>query len=81
MDTIVLVDHKIVIHKLPNNIITEINECAATSSPCEHTCTNTVGSFQCSCNDGYLLDDDGRSCDGTLICNNVIVTVYVHMYV
>ena len=45
----------------------EINECASSSSPCEHSCTNTDGSFQCSCNNGYLLDDDGRSCDGTYV--------------
>ena len=40
----------------------DINECA--SSPCEHTCTNTPGSFVCSCNDGYMLNSDGRTCTG-----------------
>jgi len=42
----------------------DINECL--SSPCEHTCANTPGSFTCSCNHGYLLDNDGRSCLGLL---------------
>ena len=40
----------------------DIDECS--SSPCNHTCTNTVGSFVCSCNDGYELDDDGTTCNG-----------------
>ena len=28
-------------------------------------CTNTEGSFTCGCNDGYLLDSDGTTCNGT----------------
>ena len=42
----------------------DIDECS--SSPCGHTCTNTVGSFVCSCNDGYVLDSDGLSCNGAV---------------
>ena len=42
----------------------DIDECL--SSPCNHTCTNTAGGFQCSCNDGYELDDDRRTCNGVL---------------
>ena len=26
-------------------------------------CTNTEGSYTCSCNSGYTLDDDGQSCN------------------
>jgi len=40
----------------------DINECI--SSPCDHNCTNAVGSFECSCNDGYELSVDGLSCHG-----------------
>ena len=29
-------------------------------------CNNTIGSFICSCNDGFLLAGDGRTCDGRL---------------
>ena len=57
----------------------EINECASSSSPCEHSCTNTDGSFQCSCNNGYLLDDDGRSCDGMfmyLVMENMCYSIW-----
>ena len=54
----------------------DIDECLL--SPCNHTCTNTAGSFQCSCNDGYELDDDGRTCNGVLyMCTmNVVAKKY-----
>ena len=31
---------------------------------CEQNCTNTVGSYNCSCNTGYSLDSNGRNCTG-----------------
>ena len=41
----------------------DINECDTNNGGCSHVCTNTRGSFQCSCNDGYKLDDtDGKTC-------------------
>ena len=43
------------------NVFADINECANTSL-CEHTCINTNGSFNCLCDDGYSLADDGRTC-------------------
>ena len=45
---------------------TDINECMASSSPCGQICSNTEGSFECSCNNGYELDDDQRTCIGKL---------------
>ena len=48
---------------LPIN--TDIDECS--TNPCDHTCTNTDGSFTCSCNNGYELDENGRSCNGMYI--------------
>ena len=44
----------------------DIDEC--TENPCEQSCTNTIGSFTCSCNNGYVLDEDGRSCNGMFMC-------------
>ena len=44
------------------NYIPDINEC--TENPCDQNCTNTVGSFTCSCNNGYELDRNNRSCNG-----------------
>ena len=36
----------------------EIDECLTRNGGCEHNCTNTVGSFYCSCVDGYQLTND-----------------------
>ena len=49
-------------------ICTDFDECANDSSLCDHNCTNTDGSFTCSCNNGYELDDNGRSCNGMYMC-------------
>ena len=31
---------------------------------CQHECVNILGSYVCSCHDGYRLADDGFACDG-----------------
>ena len=38
------------------------NECNTDNGGCDHTCTNTPGSYTCSCNTGYSLDLDNRGC-------------------
>ena len=46
----------------------DINECNFTNGGCEHSCTNTLGSFNCSCDRGYQLDEkDGLNCTGKRI--------------
>ena len=44
---------------------TDINECTGTHG-CSHGCTNTIGSFLCTCPDGLFLSDDGQNCEGNL---------------
>ncbi|KAI8516124.1 hypothetical protein Bbelb_069370 [Branchiostoma belcheri] len=39
----------------------DIDECTLDSNNC-HVCENTMGSFVCSCRDGYVVGDDGMSC-------------------
>ena len=57
----------------------DIDECL--SSPCEHICSNTLGSFQCSCNSGYQLDFNGRSCSGRQLYGiHNMHTIYVCMH-
>ncbi|XP_019638158.1 PREDICTED: fibrillin-1-like, partial [Branchiostoma belcheri] len=41
----------------------DIDECSAANGGCDHVCTNTMGSFQCSCVDGFTLNLDSHSCD------------------
>ncbi|XP_077886063.1 collagen and calcium-binding EGF domain-containing protein 1 isoform X3 [Ictidomys tridecemlineatus] len=41
----------------------DIDECATSNKTlCEHICVNTVGSYRCECREGYVLEDDGRTC-------------------
>ena len=47
--------------------ISDINECQNNNGGCQHTCNNTVGSFQCSCLSGYSLNADGLQCDGKIL--------------
>ena len=42
----------------------DINECDTSNGGCDTTCTNTVGSYYCSCNTGYELDNDQHTCNG-----------------
>ncbi|KAI8432506.1 hypothetical protein MSG28_013507 [Choristoneura fumiferana] len=39
----------------------DVDECAE-DAPCDHHCRNTIGSFVCSCENGYKLMEDGVSC-------------------
>ncbi len=43
--------------------LSDIDECAKGNGGCNQTCTNSIGSYQCSCKSGYLLNQDGRGCD------------------
>ena len=42
----------------------DINECSTNNGGCAHNCTNTQGSFTCSCRSGFQLASDGRDCNG-----------------
>ena len=55
---------KFVIIACVNVYLTDLNECLTENGGCRQTCTNTVGSFVCSCNEGYTLASDGRNCTG-----------------
>ena len=43
----------------------DIDECLTDNGGCETLCVNTAGSFQCSCDAGYILAPDNFTCDGT----------------
>ena len=42
----------------------DINECETANGGCEQICSNTIGSFACSCDVGYRLDSNGLNCSG-----------------
>ena len=59
-DVITACDHLMICH----SYVTDINECANNNGGCAQTCTNTAGSYQCSCGTGFTLNSDEHACDG-----------------
>ena len=49
-----------------NNTCTciDIDECFSGIDLCAHNCTNSIGSYLCSCDTGYRLNANGFQCDG-----------------
>ncbi|XP_032993534.1 epidermal growth factor-like protein 7 isoform X2 [Lacerta agilis] len=41
----------------------DVDECAGGRHGCSHTCHNVVGSYHCTCQQGYELGADGRTCE------------------
>ncbi len=46
--------------------LTDINECAENNGGCNGECVNTVGSYKCSCLDGYKKDVVTSKCIGNI---------------
>ena len=46
----------------------DIDECECGTHDCDENaiCTNTIGSYDCTCREGYI--GDGRTCIGELCC-------------
>jgi deleted-in-malignant-brain-tumors protein 1 len=40
----------------------DINECEIDNGGCEQQCSNVILSFTCDCNEGYILEENGRTC-------------------
>lgn len=56
-----------------------IDECTGmtgndVTSPCSHICTDTCESYECSCRPGYMLQENGRSCQGQGVSNSCVHT-------
>ena len=48
---------------VPSLNITDVNECVEGLHSCEQVCVNTPGAYSCSCNNGFTLDTDRRTCN------------------
>ena len=40
----------------------DINECLLDPPVCSDVCTNTQGSYSCSCSEGFMFGEDGTTC-------------------
>ena len=51
----------------------DVDECdESPNGGCDHNCTNTNGSYYCSCHDGYDLDSDAANCIGMCLHSSVV---------
>ena len=44
------------------HFFTDRDECASNNGGCQHICQDTVGSYQCSCQSGFTLHENGYDC-------------------
>ena len=56
--------HRILHANVENFLFSDMDECQTNNGGCNQICTNTVGSFECSCGTGYTLAADNLNCDG-----------------
>ena len=62
-------------------LISDVNECltnpckCSQKQNCKATCKDTPGSFTCSCNTGFKLAADGKTCQGKKISH---YRFYIH---
>ena len=54
----------------------DIDECYEDTHNCTQTCTNTNGSYVCSCEPGYRLALDDHTCEG----NPIVHDHYVYQW-
>ena len=54
----------------------DTDECLRSNGGCEQSCSNTIGSFICSCFSGYELDINGLDCSSKSdkVCNSLVIT-------
>ena len=51
------------------SLFVDVNECASSNGGCDQICTNKPGTYQCSCNQGYI--SSGKRCQGKLHLSSV----------
>lgn len=43
------------------------DECDTNNGGCDQNCNNTIGSYFCTCEEGYILKADSHNCGGLLM--------------
>ena len=53
------------------------NECFTQKGGCNHQCINTLGSYECKCNAGYSLEEDGKTCSSEFYNYIVVILIII----
>ncbi|KAG9353419.1 hypothetical protein JZ751_018015, partial [Albula glossodonta] len=48
-----------------------INYCSFGNHSCQHECVSVLNGYFCRCNEGYTLQEDGKTCQQDDLCNTV----------
>lgn len=68
------------------SFVTEVNECLEKNrGGCEQGCINKQGGYECFCGNGFLLNDDGKTCSGmsgplNVEIYNIIILNHEYMF-
>ena len=60
-------------------VYVDTNECDSANGQCEQICTNTDGSYECSCRTTFFLNNDKHTCTGEYT-TYYIVWKFMHAY-
>lgn len=56
----------------------DVDECNTALNECEQVCSNTIGLYVCDCAVGYILDENGKTCNGRItIRSNFILIIQI----
>jgi len=56
--------------------LTDVNECLVSNGGCQQRCSNSAGSYTCSCDTGFSLSSDSKTCVGTLSSSSSSASSY-----
>ena len=59
--------------------ISEHDECATGAHDCEQDCYNQILQWSCGCNAGYVLRSDGRTCQGAIIVQVLLIYIIIKL--
>ena len=61
-------------------LLPDIDECTERIDGCAQICTDTDGSYTCSCNSGYQLGNNNHDCDGktmNVVTMSILVIIFL----
>ncbi len=59
--------------------VPDIDECYLVHGLCDQQCTNTIGSYTCSCADGYILSEEHNRCKAEGSVEITCMSYHVHV--